>query len=75
MRLKLKHNWEKDFLKTPMGMDIFKQAFPQVGSQIKEQLQVQLESQLGAEFMKSEEGRDILEQLSVLLSADVLSLH
>jgi len=65
----------KDILKTPMGMDILKEAIPQVGDQIKAQLQSQLQAQLGAEFLKSEEGQDILQQLSVLLSADVLSLN
>ena len=51
-----------------MGMDILKQAIPQVKNQIKEQLQSQLEAHLGEEFLKTEEGQDILEQLAVLLS-------
>ena len=61
-------------LKTPMGMDILKRAIPEVKTQIKEQLQSQLQAQLGAEFFKTPEGEDILQQLSVLLSPDVLSL-
>ena len=56
-----------------MGMDILKQAIPQVKGQIKEQLQSQLEAQLGAEFFKTQEGQDILQQLSMLMSPDVLS--
>ena len=64
----------KGILKTPMGMDILKRAIPEVKTQIREQLQSQLQAQLGAEFFKTPEGENILQQLSVLLSPDVLSL-
>ena len=57
-----------------MGQEFLKQAVPQMRDQIKEQLQSQLEAQLGAEFLETEEGQDILQQLSVMLSADMLSL-
>ena len=55
-------------LKTPMGMDIFKQVITQVRKEIKEKLQGQLQAQLGAEFFQTQEGKDILHQLSVLMS-------
>ena len=64
----------KGILETPMGMNILKQAIPEVKNQIKERLQSQLQAQLGAEFLETEEGQDILQQLSALLSADALSL-
>ena len=60
----------KDPFKTPMGVDILKQAISQVKDRMKEQLQSQLQAQLGEEFLKTEEGQDILQQLSVLMSAD-----
>ena len=68
IRTQLEAQLGKDILKTPMGMDIVKQAIPRVKNQIKEQLQSQLQAQLGEEFLKTEEGQDILEQLAVLLS-------
>ena len=64
----------KGILETPIGMSILKEAIPQVKSQIKTQLKLQLQAQLGEEFFKTQEGEDILQQLSVLLSADTLSL-
>ena len=64
----------KDLLKTQMGRDLLNQAIPQVKNQIKEQLQSQLAAQLGEDFLKTPEGENILQQLSALLSPDVLSL-
>lgn len=58
----------KDILNSPIGTDILKQAIEQAKSQIKEQLQTQLQAQLGAEFFKEREGKDILQQMSLLLS-------
>ena len=49
-------------------MDMLKQMTVQVRNQIKEKLQSQLQSHLGEEFLKTEEGQDILKQLSVLMS-------
>ena len=51
-----------------MGMNILKEAIPQVESQIKQQLKLQLQAQLGEEFLKTEEGQDILQQLADLIS-------
>ena len=49
-------------------MNILKEAIPQVKNQIREQLQAQLQAQLGEEFLKTKEGQDILQQLSMLLA-------
>ena len=57
----------EDLLKTPMGMDILKQALEQVNGAIAEKVQAQLEAQLGEEFFKMEEGQEILKQLSLLM--------
>ena len=46
-----------------------------VANLCEEQLQSQLEVQLREEFFKTQEGQDILQQLSVLMSPDVLSLN
>ena len=56
-------------INTAMGMDILKQATVQVRDQIKENLQSQLEARLGEEFLNTEEGQDINEQLSALIDA------
>ena len=58
----------KGILDTQMGMGILQQVTVQVRDQIKEKLQSQLQSHLGEEFLKTAEGQDILEQLSVLMS-------
>lgn len=58
----------KDILNSPIGTDILKQAIEQAKSQIKEQLQTQLQAQLGAGFFKEQEGKDILQQMTLLLS-------
>ena len=58
----------KNTLKTPIGMDILKQAMEQVNSSIEEKLRGQLEAQLGAEFFKTQEGQDIFQQLSASMS-------
>ena len=58
----------KDIFKTPMGIDILKQALPQFRDQIKKEVLAQLEVQLGVEFFKTQEGKDILQQLSALMS-------
>ena len=58
----------KNILNTPMGMDIFKQVFVQMGDAIEEQLLAQLQAQLGEEFFQTPEGQDIHQQLSALMS-------
>ena len=58
----------KDILNSPIGVDILKEAIGQAKSQINEQLQVQLQAQLGAEFFQAQEGKDILQQMTMLLS-------
>ncbi|MCY4552068.1 MAG: hypothetical protein OXC79_00225, partial [Candidatus Poribacteria bacterium] len=58
----------KGILDTQMGMGILQQVTVQVRDQIREKLQSQLQSHLGEEFLKTEEGQDILKQLSVLTS-------
>ena len=45
-------------------MDLLKQATVQLGDQIREQLQSELEARLGAEFLETADGQDILKQLS-----------
>ena len=58
----------KNLLKTPMGTDIFKQVFVQVTDAIEEKLFAQLQAQLGAEFFQTQEGQDVQQQLSTLMS-------
>ena len=58
----------KDILNTPMGIDMFKQAFVQAGDVIEEKLLAQLQTQLGEEFFQTQEGKDIRRQLSTLIS-------
>lgn len=66
----LEAQFGKGIFTTPMGIGILKQAIPQIKDQVKAQLQSELETQLGEEFLKTEEGQDILQQLSVLMSTD-----
>ena len=74
IRTQLETQLGEGILDTPMGMELLKKAIPQVKNQIREQLQTQLHAQLGEEFFKTPEGENILQQLTVLLSPDVLSL-
>ena len=60
----------KGILETPMGMDILKQAIPNIENQIREQLRSQLEAQLGTEFFTTKEGKEVLHRLSVLTLPD-----
>ena len=64
----LEAQFGKGILDTQMGMGILQQVTVQVRDQIKEKLQSQLQSQLGEEFLKTAEGQDILQQLSMLMS-------
>ena len=64
----LEAQFGKGILDTQMGMGILQQVTGQVRDQIREKLQSQLQSHLGEEFLKTEEGQDILQQLSVLMS-------
>lgn len=64
----LEAQFGKGILDTQMGMGILQQVTVQVRDQIREKLQSQLQSHLGEEFLKTEEGQDILKQLSVLTS-------
>ena len=64
----LEAQFGKGILDTQMGMGILQQVTVQVRDQIREKLQSQLQSHLGEEFLKTEEGQNILKQLSVLMS-------
>ena len=56
-------------LNTAIAVDMLKQATVQMRDQLQAQLQSQLETQLGAEFLKTDEGQDINQQLSALIDA------
>ena len=64
----------KGILETQMGMDILQQVTGQVRDQVKEQLQSQLQSRLGEEFLKTEEGQNILKQLAALFPEESVPL-